>query len=77
MGRYLQNPIDITCCLDHRPNNTHRGGFPMKRAPKNAYVRPRLVVYGKLEEITQGSSSGNILDADFPRGTEFGDLTFS
>ena len=44
---------------------------------KSAYTRPRLVVYGKLEEITQGSSSGDYTDAAFPEGTKTSDLTFS
>lgn len=44
---------------------------------KSAYRRPRLVVYGRLEEITQGSNTGSHLDAPFGAGTSKGDLTFS
>jgi len=49
----------------------------MKSAPKSAYVRPRLVVYGKLEEITQASNDGNYTDESFPAHTPRGSLTFS
>lgn len=41
------------------------------------YTRPVLLVQGSLEAMTQGQSSGSKLDADFPTGTNFGDLTFS
>jgi hypothetical protein len=44
---------------------------------KTAYTRPRLVVYGRLEEITQGGADGSALDADFGQGTSTDDLTFS
>ena len=44
---------------------------------KSAYARPRLVVYGKLDEITRQTGSGGNLDADFQQGTSFEDLTFS
>jgi len=49
----------------------------MKSAPKNAYVRPRLVVYDKLEEITQASGDMNATDQAFPDNTPFKHLTFS
>lgn len=41
------------------------------------YARPVLRVQGKLEAMTQGSSTGNALDKDFPVGTPFSQLTFS
>lgn len=41
------------------------------------YSRPALTVQGKLEAMTQGQSKGSKLDAGFPAGTPFGDLTFS
>ena len=41
------------------------------------YARPTLRAHGKLETLTQGQSTGSSLDADFPRGTPKGDLTFS
>jgi hypothetical protein len=44
---------------------------------KSVYTRPRLVVYGRLEQITQGNSTGDALDATFAVGTKKGDLTFS
>lgn len=46
-------------------------------ATKASYEKPVLVVYGTLEDITQGTSGGETLDADFPAGTPRGDLTFS
>lgn len=41
------------------------------------YTRPTLRVQGNLEALTQGSSTGNMLDAAFPVGTPFSQLTFS
>jgi hypothetical protein len=41
------------------------------------YVEPEIVDYGDLAELTAGSSSGVALDASFPAGTLFKDLTFS
>lgn len=52
----------------------------MKTASKNVspkYEAPRLTVHGSIEQITQGASTGSALDAAFPIGTTFGDLTFS
>lgn len=42
-----------------------------------AYVAPVLTVHGKLEDLTQGASTGSALDAMFPIGTPVSDLTFS
>lgn len=44
---------------------------------KSAYTRPRLVVYGKLEEITRGNHDGQYTDQSFPANTKRSDLTFS
>lgn len=41
------------------------------------YTAPTLSFKGKLEDLTQGESKGTNLDATFPVGTAFGDLTFS
>ena len=49
----------------------------MNSAPKCTYVRPRLVVYGKLEEITQETRSGNRLDSTQAAGTSLSDLLVS
>lgn len=44
---------------------------------KTAYEAPAMTALGSFEALTQGASSGNLLDATFPTGTPFGDLTFS
>ena len=44
---------------------------------RKVYTAPKLTVYGDVKIITQGSSKGSSLDADFVAGTFFGDLTFS
>lgn len=49
----------------------------MKERSKRRYAAPHLTVHGSLEAITKGASSGSVLDATFPTGTPFGDLTFS
>lgn len=49
----------------------------MKSVAKKEYRAPKLKVHGALETITQHAGSGSILDASFPSGTPFGDLTFS
>ena len=41
------------------------------------YEAPQIVDFGDLVELTAGNTSGTRLDADFPAGTVFGDLTFS
>jgi hypothetical protein len=41
------------------------------------YTAPRLVRHGSVEAVTKGASTGTKLDATFPAGTPFGDLTFS
>jgi hypothetical protein len=46
-------------------------------AVKKSYAQPKLTAYGNVEVLTQGASAGNQLDADFPTGTPFNDLTFS
>ncbi|WP_410216364.1 hypothetical protein [Paracoccus sp. (in: a-proteobacteria)] len=44
---------------------------------KKIYAAPALRIYGSLEAMTQGTSTGNSLDRAFPAGTPRGDLTFS
>jgi hypothetical protein len=44
---------------------------------KEPYKKPKLVVHGDVKAITQGGANGEFLDADFPRFTPKGDLTFS
>lgn len=44
---------------------------------KKSYIKPQLTVHGNVEVLTQGQSTGKKLDAAFPVGTDFGDLTFS
>jgi hypothetical protein len=44
---------------------------------KKEYDPPALEELGALSELTLGQSSGMRLDADFPAGTVFGELTFS
>lgn len=44
---------------------------------KARYEKPALVAHGTIEQITKGGAVGGALDATFPLGTPFGDLTFS
>ena len=44
---------------------------------KLAYAAPQMRQHGAMEAATQGASTGSALDAAFPVGTPFGDLTFS
>ena len=44
---------------------------------KKIYTSPKLTVHGDIEEITQGFSTGEYTDADFPIHTKLGDVTFS
>jgi hypothetical protein len=44
---------------------------------KKAYSTPALRVHGSLEAMTQGMSSGSVLDRAFPAGTPKDELTFS
>ena len=44
---------------------------------KKEYVAPALEDLGSVTELTLAGSRGNSLDADYGRGTPFGDLTFS
>ena len=41
------------------------------------YTAPTLEVVGGVAELTLGGTVGQFLDADFPRGSNFDDLTFS
>ena len=42
-----------------------------------AYEAPEIIEVGSVEKLTQGQATGAELDADFPAGTPFADLTFS
>lgn len=44
---------------------------------KKEYDPPMLEELGSVAELTLGQSRGMRLDADFPAGTPFGELTFS
>ena len=44
---------------------------------KKTYQAPTLRAHGSIEKLTQGGSNGNSLDATFPSGTPFSELTFS
>lgn len=44
---------------------------------KRTYEAPTFEVEGKVKDLTLGERSGSKLDATFPSGTPFGDLTFS
>lgn len=44
---------------------------------KTVYEAPSINEVGTFEALTQGASTGSKLDATFPNGTAFGDLTFS
>lgn len=44
---------------------------------KKPYETPELTVYGDVEAITKGNSSGDKLDQTFTVGTFADDLTFS
>ncbi len=44
---------------------------------KKSYKAPTFEDLGSFETLTQGASTGSALDAEFPSGTPFGDLTFS
>ena len=41
------------------------------------YVKPEVVDYGDLAELTAGTQNGDWLDATQPVGTHRGQLTFS
>lgn len=44
---------------------------------KKTYEKPALEKLGSFETMTQATGSGSKLDATFPDGTDFTDLTFS
>jgi hypothetical protein len=49
----------------------------MNTSAKLAYIKPQLTEVGSFEEMTLGGATGASLDAAFPSGTPFADLTFS
>jgi len=44
---------------------------------KKSYTAPELVIFGTVDEITQGTQAGGFTDATFPTETAREDLTFS
>jgi hypothetical protein len=44
---------------------------------KKRYQKPTVSDVGSVVDRTLGESTGSKLDANFPTGTPFGDLTFS
>lgn len=44
---------------------------------KKDYAAPTVEDLGSVQELTLGQSGSWRLDADFPAGSLFGDLTFS
>jgi len=44
---------------------------------KKVYLTPKLIVYGSVEAITQGSADGDFTDQAFPALTPKRDLSFS
>jgi hypothetical protein len=44
---------------------------------KAVYEAPVLRAHGKVESLTKGGSTGSKLDASFPTGTPFSDITLS
>ena len=48
-----------------------------QNTPKQPYKAPVVTDVGTVVERTLGESTGSQLDATFPSGTPFGDLTFS
>lgn len=49
----------------------------MQRIQKKTYTTPSVVVYGNVEEITQGTADGAFTDAVFPVKTPKDQITFS
>jgi hypothetical protein len=43
---------------------------------KKPYTSPKLTVFGDVEVITKGGTTGDFLDAAFPAGTPRGRLTY-
>jgi hypothetical protein len=41
------------------------------------YIKPEVVDYGDLAELTAGTQDGDFLDATYPIGTARGQLGFS
>jgi hypothetical protein len=49
----------------------------LTRTDKKPYTPPTVTVLGDIEAITLGFDVGGHLDADFPQGTDFNDITLS
>lgn len=41
------------------------------------FTSPTVTELGSVADLTLGKKTGNSLDATFPAGTQFGQLTFS
>jgi hypothetical protein len=49
----------------------------MEKDTTTEYETPRIEDHGDLAELTAGKSSGTVLDATFPAGTPYGDITLT
>ncbi len=49
----------------------------MNTPKRTEYSAPKLTKHGLMSKVTQGMSTGTVLDATFPAGTPVGDITFS
>lgn len=47
------------------------------QASAKPYVKPSVKLLGSFAELTKGGRNGQQLDASFPTGTPFSELTFS
>ena len=55
----------------------YRKGEDMEKIETTEYETPRIEDHGDLTELTAGEATGSHLDASFPAGTPYGELTFS
>lgn len=66
----VARPLSYGRRMHHTTQNTHNtAGEP--------YEAPTVTTIGDVDDLTQGNSSGGVLDESFPVGTPFSDLTFS
>ena len=49
----------------------------LDKADKKPYASPTVTILGDIEAITLAFNTGERLDASFPTGTLFGDITLS
>ncbi len=71
-GRYCNRP-KAKLCKPKLKGET----MTSDKTAKLAYETPILECHGSMEALTQGASTGTLVDAVFPRGTPITDLTFS